>query len=298
MDRLNSACDELGARMAFSKQLRVCALSVLVLLSSSSCSVNILENFADKNSNEALYYDALELINDGDYTGALEKIALMTASYTANREVITLKASAYAGICGLNFLSFVEALKNIGSTRLFPFLLSAFTGGTAAKIDACLAAEDLVESIGTLSERSSDENMFLVLISFAKIGNVLSLYADSDSNGTVDAAYAPCNSGASRVAGDLYDPDVQQLGTGITLAIANIAAVTSGVDLGDASLTSISSACTTLAGVNAAYDFCSITDPASLTANHLKGIRSILKEDSVVGLGSDCTGDVSACFCP
>lgn len=272
--------------------------ALLIVVSNLNCSVNILENFADKNTNEALYYDALDLINDGDYSGALDKIALMTGSYTSNREVITLKASAYAGICGLNFLVFIQALKSIGTTRLMPFLLSAFKSGTTAKIDACLTAENLIESIGAVGDRTSDENVFLVLVSFAKIGNVLSFYADANADGTADASYDPCALGASRTTGDLYDSDVREIGTGITLALANISAVDSVVDVADGALTNMQSVCTTLAGVSPNYDFCSITDPTAFTSNHLLGIRSLLNESSVAGLGSNCTGDVSTCYCP
>ena len=284
--------------MQWKRWAQLLLLLTMVCISALSCSVNILENFADKNTNEALYYDALDLLNDGNYVGAIEKIALMTGEYTGNREVITLKASAYAGLCGLNFLTLVEAIKGMGSTRLMPFLLSTFKSGSTSKIDNCVVAEDLIESIGSTAERTSDENMFLVLISFAKIGNVLSLYADSGQDGVVETNYDPCASGSSRVAGDLFDTDVRQLGTGITLAINNISAVDSTVDLADGSLSSINSACASLATLNPSYNFCSITNPADFTSSHLKGIRSILKESSTVGLGANCTGDISACNCP
>lgn len=269
-----------------------------------SCSSNIFQSFADKNADEALFADAKKMINEGDYAGALTKIASIGGSLASDRKTRVLKASAYAGICGLRFLSFVEDLGNLGSAKLFPFLAGSFVGGTPTRIDACASAETLIQQIGTISERTSDENMFLVLISFAKIGNILSLYFDSDQNGTPDSGLNPCTETprATRptapVAGDWYTADLRQLGSGITLAIANITAVTSTVNLGNSSLSSINNACTTLQSVNPAYDFCAITDPAAFSANQLKGIKSMLKESTVVGLGTDCTGDVSTCFCP
>lgn len=288
--------------------LAVVALSALLSISSLSCSVNVLETFSNKNTDEAYFVDAKMLINDADYDGALAKIALMSTSYAAKREVIMLKANAYRGKCmGPTFLTFVQSLANMGTNRLFPFLLSQFTGGTPTRIDSCLAAEDLVESIGAVASRTTDENLFLVLVSFAKIGNILSLYADQNQNGTPDTAadngtaYNPCletpraTRPTAAVNGDWFNNDLRQLGTGITLAMANISAVTGSIDLGSDALADISGACSSLP---ASYNFCSITDPAAFDANQLAGIKTLLKEDNSVGLGTNCTGDMSTCFCP
>lgn len=285
-------------------------LAALISAVSLSCSVNVLETFADKNSDEAKYIEARKLVNAGEYEAALLKIAEMGDTYAAKREVKMLKASAYGGQCGFTFLSFVKDISNMGSTLLLPFLTGAFEGGTPERIDACRAAEDVVNSIGAVADRSSDENMFMVLVSFAKIGNILSLYADENQNGVPDtaadnggAAFDPCleTPRATRptgpVNGDWYNDDLRELGTGITNALSNIGAVAGTVDLGNDSLDAITNACASLAALNPAYDFCSITDPADFTTNQLKGIKSLLKESTVVGLGTNCTGDISACFC-
>lgn len=266
-----------------------------------SCSVNVLENFANKTTNDALFVDAQTLMSRSDFNGALAKIALLTGSYATRRDVLMVKASAYGGLCGLRFLDFVETLGDMGSTRLFPLLLGAFRAGTTTtSMDNCLLAQNTIESIGVSGVRTNDENMLMVLILFAKIGNILSYYADTDQDGTVTAAYNVCTiGGGTRTAGGaIDDSDMRELGTGITLAVQNISAVSSTVDLGNASLADVEAACDQLALLNPAYDFCSITDPAAFTANHLKGIRSLLKEDQSVGLGADCTGDLSTCNCP
>lgn len=266
-----------------------------------SCSVNVLENFGNKNTNEALYVDAQTLMNKSDYAGVLTKIAAMSSTYAAKREVLTLKASAYGGLCGLKFLDFVETLSNMGSTRLFPLLLSAFrAGATTTSMDNCLLAQTTIESIGATAVRTNDENMLMVLILFAKIGNILSFYADSDQDGTGQAGYNVCTIGGGRTAGAaIDDSDLRQLGTGITLAVQNITAVSTSVNLGNASLTDVQAACTQLASLNPAYDFCAITDPTAFTATQLKGIRSLLKEDQSVGLGiSGCSGNLTSCNCP
>jgi hypothetical protein len=279
------------------KLLTFCALISFNL----SCSVNILENFADKTTNDALYVDAQLLMSKRDYSGALAKIAGMTGDYPAKREVLMLKASAYGGLCGLDFLDFVGRLGDMGGTRLFPLLLDAFRAGTTTdSIENCKLAQATIESIGATSVRTGDENMLMVLILFSKIGNILSYYADADQDGTVTASYDVCAiGGGTRAAGGaIDDDDLRELGTGITLAVQNIGAVSSTVDLGADSLDDVQNACAQLASVNPAYDFCAVTDPADFTATQLKGIRSLLKEDQSVGLGANCSGDLTACNCP
>lgn len=288
------------------RRLARVALVTAVALSNVTCSVNILENFADKNTNNAYIVDATKLINSGDYDAALEKLNLITGAAANDRKVKSLKASAYAGKCGLVFLPFVEALAAMGTTRLFPFLNSAFRAGTTTtKIDSCTTAEGLIESIGTTAERTSDENMLLVLVAFAKMGNILSYYADEADglqDGTVGGAYNVCTIGGARtLGGNIPSVDIDELVWSTVSAINNITAVTADVDLGDASLASISSACSSLP---LAYNFCSITSRSDITADFRKGMRSLLIENSAVGLGLSaggfgvCPGDLSSCVCP
>jgi hypothetical protein len=257
-----------------------------------SCSVNILENFADKNSNEALFVDAKANINNGDYDAALAKFDQMTGSYLTDRHIILWKATAYGGKCGFRTLKFIEDFAAVGSTtRMFPFLVSEFKGGSPERIDACIAGEHLVESIADIGSRTADENLLLALLSFAKMGNVLSLYTDSDpQDGVADTGVDPClDARATRptlgVAGDFYDADLREFGTGLTLAAANLAAVSSSVDFGADAFSGVPA-------LPAVYD------PTGFSAAELLAIQSLIKEDSAVGLGTNCTGDVSACHCP
>ncbi len=273
-------------------------LLTCVFFFSIGCTVNILENFAEKTTSEAYFIEARQLINDGDYDGALVKIALIQEPFASNRQVISLKASAHAGKCGFQFLSFVEAFKDLGSSNLFEFLLANFSSGSATRIDSCVTAEDLIESIGTLSQRTVDENLMLALISFAKIGNILSLYADGDDDGVADAGYNACTVGVARAAGALTDADASELGTGLTLAIATLGEVAGSVNLGSDSLSDLSAACVALNGVDPSLNFCSETDPSAFTASQLKAIRSLVHETSD-GIGiKTCVGGVTACVCP
>ena len=287
--------------MRLSSKVSFCALLLTTVF---GCSVNVLETFADTTTNEALYADAMALVNSGNYTEALSKIASMTSSYAGTRSVRVLKASAYGGLCGFSFLGFVESLQDMGTTRLLPFLVDQFKNATGTRIEACKNAEAEIEAIGTVAERTTDENIFMLLNSLAKVGNVLSYYTDANQDGTSDVGTNVCTRtplGArpgGAIAGDWYDSDLRELGTGLTIAIENITALGSSVNLGNSALTSVSSACTSLAGVGAGLNFCSITDPTAFTATHLRGILSLIKESSAVGLGTNCAGDVTTCNCP
>ncbi len=266
--------------------------SLLFIFGNLSCTVNVLENFADKTTDEAYFYDALGLINDGSYQAALDKIALMSSGYQARREVVNLKVDAHGGLCGINFLSFAEALGSL-SGNLFTFLMSTYRTGTLTNADSCLEAEDLLESLGAAADRTTDENVSMMVIGFAKVGSILGHYADTDDNGTPDAGYDVC---ASAVGTDISDAYAREVGSGITLALEALTEIASSVNLGSGSLTAMSGVCADLA--IAGLDFCDETDPAAFTATEVRGIRSMLKEDSAVGLGANCSGDVSACFCP
>lgn len=267
------------------------SLCVFLVCSNLSCSVNVLETFADKNTNEAYYVDALKLLNDGYYTEALEKINLMTGSYAASRKVLRLKADAYGGLCGINFLSFVEAFAGLSGT-LLPFLMSTYRTGTLTNADACKEAEDIIESIAASADRTNDEHVRMMVIGFAKIGNILGHYADTNDDGTADAGYNVCLD----VGGtDISDAYAREVGTGITLAMDALTRLAGNVNLGSGTLTTLQTLCGSLP---ANYDFCAITDPTTFDADEVKGIRTLLKEDNVIGLGADCDGDITTCNCP
>ena len=267
---------------------------VLGFLLLTSCSVNILEEFSDTTTNEALFYDAKQLINSGDYTGALDKFSDMSADYLEKREVKVLYASAYLGLCSpMNFLDLVEALGNIGATRVMVWLLSNFQGGNVGRQTACVQAETLIKSIGSLgSVRTSDENLLMAFISFAKMGAIISRYGDSGTpDGTVDVGFDPCD------VGDLPSADAKEFATGFNIAMDALENIGSST-IGAGALGPVTTVC---AGLPVGYlPLCS--DPpqvvtTDIDANEEKGIRTIINESQDVGLGV-CTGNAAACACP
>ncbi|MGZ6480210.1 MAG: hypothetical protein ACXWQE_12955, partial [Bdellovibrionales bacterium] len=179
-------------------------LCAALSLCNLSCSVNILSTFADKTSNDALFIDAQTAVNQHDWNGALSKIGSMTGAFATTPDVLRLKASAYGGLCGFDFLTFVQQLSGMGATFLFPFLLSSFDASVATNIDACKSAHDTLISIGAITDRSVSDNFEIAMLAFAKIGNILSYYGDKAKAGSSANSFDPCTAGTDRVTpGDL-----------------------------------------------------------------------------------------------
>lgn len=270
---------------------------ILISIGSTlGCSANILEAFSDTQTDEALLFAAKKKINSGDYDTALTYFSSMTSSFRSRRDVIAVQASAYAGKGGLNFLDLVDGLTNMGTNRLFVFLMQTFTSGTTTKRDSCITAEALMQTISSsYASRTSDENLFLSLINLAKMGVIFNRVADANADNSVDGGFSACSSAS------ISDADVGEIGTAINLMRTSLSGV-SGTTFGSFA-SDINTICANWPAMVSAYNFCvdglgaPIFTSSSFTANQLKGIRSLINENSTVGLGS-CAGDIVACACP
>lgn len=292
---------------------RTLILTAIFLLTSGGCSVNILENFANKETNGAYYQNAEAMINSADYNGAITELAKIKGAYASSNPVISLKASAFLGRCsGKPFLTLVTDLGNIGATRLFPWLLSEFIGASSSKIDDCITAQNLILSLGVVGVRSNNDNLILVLIELAKLGKILTYYADLAQTGTRTAAYDSCAvNGSSRPAAAagsaISDADIGEFGAGIAMIVENLTALSGKVTFGSGTLTNVTGVCTALNGFAPAYNFCAATDPVTYATNtnFRKGVRSLIIEGSALGLqGGACPAvapndiSIGGCNCP
>lgn len=269
----------------------IAALSLLIL---TSCSVNILTEFSDTTANDALFFDAKQMINAKNYTGAVAKFNAMSADYLAKRDVRSLRASAYLGLCSpIDFLDLVDAIGSIGGSRIMEWLMDTFQGGTPARQTSCVQAEAVMKSISALGvNRTADENLLMVFISFAKMGAIISRYGDSViRDGAVDAGFNPCSAVA------IPSADAKEIATGFNIAMDSLENVGSST-VGAGTLASVTTACAQLpAGM---LPLCS--DPpqvltTDIDATEERGIRTLINESQDIGLGT-CTGDAATCACP
>lgn len=268
-----------------------------------ACSENALEVFADKDTDQAKYIQAQRLMNDSNYDQAISVLLSTTSEFQTKREFRTLLASAYAGRGGLEFLKIIEAFDNATSTNLFPFLMQGFVGGSYANFTDLSLAEDVVNLISTdAAVRTEDENVLMALIYLAKLGNILSAYMDSDNDGSLDGTFADACVDADAPGTSIDDLNVGEIGLSLLgffkvlphLSENFTSGVTGDLDDCEEDIESLEPA----PGVFPLDGVCAISDPADYTAMHIAGFRSLLKEDDIIGLGVNCTGDISTCNCP
>lgn len=271
------------------------AVTPLVFIMASCTNSNLLSEFAKKDTDEALLRSAKIHIDKSEWGEAIAAFDQMSATYTAKREVKIVQASAYAGRCGLNLLSLAEALSGSLTSLLFKFLMQQYPGATTANRDDCVTAETIVKSIDTdPANRTTDENLLMVFLSFAKIGVTLAAHADSVTvDGEPDAGWNSCTDDAS----NFPDASVREVGTGLAIALTSLTAVSASSTIGSGQLTSFTDLCNNLETLDPNLNFCAITDSSNFTAQHLQAIRSLVGANEFVGIGS-CNNTLVNCLCP
>lgn len=264
--------------------------SLLAIVMLVSCSQNALLESAKRDTDAALLFEAKKKMNSALWTDAITMIGRMSAAGQAERATKVTLASAYAGRCGLDLIRLADQISSSSGTNFFAILGSSMRAATASSVTDCISAETTLLSISSdPAALTADENMMVSFIGFSKIGAIIAAYADLDDDGSADAGFDACDTN------DISEAMVRQFGTGITLAVASLNASGSSIasDLG----TAVTTACTTLSGVNPAYDFCSITDPADFTADHIKALGGLIHSTDNPGVGT-CAGDIATCVCP
>ncbi|MBK9323935.1 MAG: hypothetical protein IPM97_13500 [Bdellovibrionaceae bacterium] len=255
-----------------------------------SCTgANLYKDLAsNKSSDEALYEDAMKLLDGGDYSGAIDAILETTADFRAQTRVKEGLAGAYAARCGMVFLTFISSLTGSGGESFYKMALNGFVGIDTSNFADCVTARDIVKGIGTSLQRTSSQNLFLAVLGMAIIGNRLRANADklptAVGDGVVDAAY---NCGPTQMP----IADAASVIEGFALIMENITAlgtIASGVatDLQGIADT-CGGDCTTItyAGASPAE-----SDDAIIASRTLLNMQSI-------GLGS-CSVDPCVCLDP
>lgn len=270
------------------KILQIFVITTVILSCTGS---NIYKDLAsNKESDAALYEDAQKLIDDGDYTGAIDKLESTTAAFQAEARTKESLAGAYAARCGMEFLPFVSNLTGGTSDGLFKLAMNGFVGVDTSNYADCQAAETIIESIGGIDNRTQSQNLFLLILELAKMGNRVRAVADispsATGDGTVDGTYN-CKTSVPIA-------DVQEIMASLYKFIAQftkVGSTLSGVD-------SIGSFITDFGGSLPALDYsggsgagADESDDAIITGRFLLNIQSL-------GVGSCASTDPLVCFCP
>lgn len=261
---------------------------------------NGFSEFANKNSDEALLYQAQLYADQRDWDNAILSVTRMSASGRTNRDTKYFLASAYAGRCGLDLLNLANALTGLSSSKLFPLLLTQYSGLTTTSLADCESAESTLLGISTnYTELTADENILLAFLEFVKIGAVLGSNAniDADGNGSYDGDYWTDNNAVdicSEARTDVTDSEIDKVVTGIMIAFN--ALTQSGSDITN-DLGSIGTICTTLGG-------CNVQSASDVTPTQRLVVRGLFKSNEIGfdtcggSYGTNPAGRTSDCFCP
>lgn len=265
-------------------------LAVVLLSLISGCSQNAFIESAKKDTDAALIFEARKKMDAADWSEAIALINRMSADGLANRSTKVTLASAYAGKCGLNLIRLAEQISSSAGQNFFPLLLSALRGATAGSVAACQQAESTIQSIANLpASRTADENVMLAFVGFAKIGAILATYADTNGDGTPDPSFDSCD------PAKLPDGMLREVGTGVTVAVAALAA--SGGSIGSGLANSVTTACDNLASIDPTYDFCTVTTTAGFSVEQVRALGGLVQSSDNPGLGT-CAGNLQSCVCP
>ena len=273
-------------------------IAVGIFLNAGGCSNNF-SSFSDKTSDESLYYEALYALDKAQYTIAINACTTMSATYLASvSKAAEVCSSAYAGRCGFStatMASNISAYVASGPTQpLFLWFINKVSGTTAQNVSDCTTAESILRGIGAASSLTTDQNAYLAMLSIYTIAVVVNESADVTDDGAMDVGFDACN-----VGGTLTNAYAQNVGLAFWDLNASLTQISTN-PLFSALATAIQSVCTNLQTTSGGnQDLCASLTPTALSAIHLKGARSLVKEGALVGV-DQCGGGATfgACDCP
>lgn len=265
---------------------------VIVLIVCSSCEENTFQDFDSEATNASLWFEAKQLINERKYEEAIDKLTEVGDDYKLQRSNLIQYASAYAGFCGLDLIQLVNDSSSLGGATPIEFFMSVFQDQTPDKIAACQTAiaiiEDNVSEIA--SERNDEENIAMMAILMTTIGSGLNELFDPDNDGVLSITH---NGTCSAV--NISDAHTALLGSYLSKMFA-AASELSVIDVLSEIKDQVTSGCDELSPI---MDFCSAIDPLTYTPDQIRGVRSILQEGQIFGMGS-CTSSPNSlinCIC-
>lgn len=271
----------------------------------SGCS-NIFKPAANIYTDKALLYEARHQIDNQNYTAAITYLSQLSSTFAADNDVRMTFASAYAGACGMEFITFFGSIKNgTGTSTLFKFLMSSFTDRATTPSNCTLAEKKLKEIGATTAARlaatgKTDASIFMAILAMAKIGSYIRSKADvdganSNGDGVVDLTFDSCLNQAS---GGFVSTEIDEIATGFALLIENLpsllGASNSTVGMLSTISTVLSPICTAIGVTNCIVNDIALVPPAELKNFRFLYRNLIASADYGIGAG----GNLSITTCP
>lgn len=214
-------------------------LGVTYLAFTGGGGCNAFTDFPSANTDQAIIDTATNEIDQSQWTAAIATLQTLSPGTLASRSVQVLLATAFAGRGGLNLLSLSNTLQNTAGLPLFVVLMKAFPGATNANIADEITAEGIMQGVGAMAaNRTTDENVFMVFMEMAKLGDILSARADTLNDGVVDPAFDACV--------DTSIADVNQVASALGNIIDSVQA--SGLTVGAGLIGTLTAQCALLGG--------------------------------------------------
>ncbi len=259
--------------------LKFSLITVLQLLQ-LSCSKNVLSELGSKSSDEALLVDAQSAINRQDYQFAIDLITLkMSLDYQQKVNTKQTLAGAYAGKCGLNFLNYLDSISHATTTSAFILVSLPFVGRISDPI-SCLAALNIMESIGPNASRTTSQNAFTALVGMALMGTATRVYTDNipaNGDGDQDAVGISCT---------LTDAQMNNVVLGFGFMAQNFSALSSTqLGAGATGLSSLIAKCSSASSGAS----CVVTSAAAVTSPIRDGLRRLMNTTEY-GVGTIVSG--------
>jgi hypothetical protein len=262
-----------------------------------SCA-NLFYDLSPKDTDKAKLFQAKLELDQSQWDDAITIIASMSATYQAKREVQVLKASAYAGRCGIDMLNLINSISNgTGTEKLFGTLMIAMHDATLSSVTDCITAETTLNAIGAAAARTVDENLLMTFVEFGKIGAILHIKADLDDDDVVDAGFDACdNNDLPRLDLDLPNDyaTATQLVVALSTAVTSLQA--SGSTIAQSDLADLTAVCNPGGGSNicTATTAASVTDPMRMTMRAIVNANEVglvvNNNDTSTEIARPCTG--------
>ena len=160
------------------KQIKFIIL--LILFGNLSClpPTNLLDGLSSKTTDDYLIIEAEEANNSQDYDVAINILVnQISSSARSTVKVKELLANAYAGKCGLKFVQYTTDLANSTSVSAFRVVMTPFVG-EVVEPSYCELALQTMDTIGTETQRTDNQNAFTAVTALVYIGASLRYNVD------------------------------------------------------------------------------------------------------------------------
>jgi len=268
---------------------------IIFLIVLTSCEENQLTSLDSEDTDRSNWFQFIQHLNKKEFQEAIDLLVDIPDEIKLARENLISHSSAYAGLCGLDLISLINEADGLGGRTPIQFLMQTFGDPTPDKLAACQTAIDIIEDNVSeqAGQRNADENIAMMAYLMSGIGLFLNSRFDLNNDGTVDGAADSCS------VTQLTDNQAARMGASLTKMFLASQFIFD-VEFLSEMQAEIKAGCNEFDSIAAPLlNFCDEIDPTNYDANQIRGVRSILQEGVMFGMGSCASSpnDLVNCIC-